>query len=116
MRKLVMACMAWRDQDRVVKVMAALGEKTVAEYYKLVDRRNQLRSRLAQAWLQQKLDVVVCPAHILPAIPHDTFGQVWQSGRAWVEVVSFVGVRLLLLWFVCFRFSGACLLLCGAGT
>ncbi len=76
LKSLASAFMNCKGQTRAVKLLANLGEKTVQEFYKCVHKRNEFRDAFFRAWTSQHLDVVICPAHVLPAIPHDSFSKV----------------------------------------
>jgi fatty acid amide hydrolase len=51
-----------------------MGEKTVAELWRLTAQRTLLRQQEFDAWNTARLDAVVCPPHVLPALPLGTSG------------------------------------------
>ena len=78
-RALLAKFMRAKGDDRMAKLLDALGEKSVATYWQLTDRRTQLRRAEFDAWNAAGLDAVVCPPHALPAMPLGTSGDLTLS-------------------------------------
>ncbi len=73
-RQLAAAYMASRGQDRVARLLRALGEKPVQALWTLTTERTALRRAELDAWNTQNLDLVLCPPHALPAMQLGTSG------------------------------------------
>lgn len=57
--------------DRLVgRMLEVVGEKTVAELWKLTARARQIQAATLAAWSHHELDAVICPPHATPALPH----------------------------------------------
>jgi fatty acid amide hydrolase len=59
--------------------LRCLGEKPVAEYWRLTAERTVLRRAEFAAWNTMQLDAVVCPPHLLPALPLGSSGDLTLS-------------------------------------
>ncbi|MFW6049824.1 MAG: amidase family protein [Myxococcota bacterium] len=70
-RGLRMAARAMRER-RLANLLAQIGEKSVADLWRLSARRTELGVEEARAWNDRALDAVVCPASVTPACPHGT--------------------------------------------
>lgn len=57
-------------EKRLAALLAQLGEKSVAELWRMTGRRTALIYEELAAWDERALDVLVCPAQITPACPH----------------------------------------------
>ena len=71
--------MALKGDVRRAKLLTALGEKSVATYWKLTNQRTVLRRAEFDAWNAAQLDAVICPPHSLPAMPLGTSGDLTLS-------------------------------------
>ncbi len=56
---------------RTARVVASLGEKTVARYWALTDEIRQYRFRLLDAMAAAELDALLCPVFPTPAFGHE---------------------------------------------
>jgi fatty acid amide hydrolase len=57
-------------EHRTARMLESLGEKRVAEYWRLTDRLRQFRTALLDAMERAKIDAIVCPPSATPAYPH----------------------------------------------
>ena len=57
-------------QRRIQRIAQATGGKTVGEYWRLLAQREEYRADFVTAWREKELDVLICPAYGLPALPH----------------------------------------------
>ena len=56
-------------EERLSAVLNRLGRKSIEEYWALTAKRAAFRSSELESWDEQKLDAVVCPVHVTPAVP-----------------------------------------------
>jgi fatty acid amide hydrolase len=57
-------------QDNLALMLDAMGDKTVAELWRLTDQVRTYRTTLLDAMDRQRLDLLVCPPFATPALPH----------------------------------------------
>ncbi len=57
-------------QGRSASVLRALGEKSVADLWRLTDRIRGARAALLDTLDASGIDVILCPAYATPALPH----------------------------------------------
>lgn len=57
-------------QDNLALMLGAMGDKTVAELWRLTDRIRSYRTTLLDAMDAQRLDLLLCPPFATPALPH----------------------------------------------
>ena len=76
LRSAVAALLRACGSPKAAGLLGATGERRVHELYSLVAERNALKLAFLRSWRAAKLDALVCPAGLLPAIPHDSFSQV----------------------------------------
>ena len=57
-------------QRRLARTLEVMGEKSVAELYRVTAALRAFRTRLLAAWADARLDVVLGPVHATPALPH----------------------------------------------
>lgn len=57
-------------QHKSAMLLRAVGEKSVAELWKLTDRLRAARATLLDSLDANGVDVIVCPAYATPALPH----------------------------------------------
>ncbi len=69
-RHLLARVLRLMGDREVSRVLAVSGEKTVAELWKLTEEARVYRAALSDAIDRARLDVIVCPAHANPALPH----------------------------------------------
>jgi fatty acid amide hydrolase len=73
-RKALSRVMAIAGEQRLSRLLSVLGEKPMDEVWRLTARRTALRWAEFDAWDAQRLDAVICPPHVLPALPHRASG------------------------------------------
>ena len=61
-------------ERRVARLFGALGEKRVEELWRLTQRRTELRLEEFDRWRRGNLDAVICPPHVVAALPHRESG------------------------------------------
>jgi fatty acid amide hydrolase len=57
-------------EHRTARMLESLGNKSVAEYWRLTDKLRQFRFGLLDAMNRAQIDAIVCPASATPAYPH----------------------------------------------
>jgi fatty acid amide hydrolase len=57
-------------EERLARMLRSMGEKSVAELWRLTDDVRAYRSRLLDAMDEAGIDVLVCPVFATPAVPH----------------------------------------------
>jgi fatty acid amide hydrolase len=55
-------------------MLRAAGAKSVSDYWQLTAQRTALRRAEFDAWNARSLDAVLCPPHVLPALPIGSSG------------------------------------------
>jgi fatty acid amide hydrolase len=55
-------------EERLAMLMDIIGEKSVADLWKLTQERTDLRAREFDGWNRNNLDALICPPHVVPAI------------------------------------------------
>ncbi len=55
-------------------LLRSAGDKSVAQYWQLTAQRSALRRAEFDAWGTRQLDAVICPPHVLPALPIGSSG------------------------------------------
>ena len=73
-RKALGRVMGLAGEKRLSRLLEVLGEKGVDEVWRLTAQRTSLRWAEFDAWNASRLDAVICPPHVLPAIPHRSSG------------------------------------------
>lgn len=73
-RKLAAALLEGRGEAYLATLLRSLGEKSVATFWQLSAERTALRAREFDAWNAAELDAVICPPHVLPALPLGSSG------------------------------------------
>lgn len=73
-RRAIALALDQLGERRVARLLRSLGRKGVEEYWDLVARRTELRRMELDTWNRMELDAVVCPAHVVPALPHGWSG------------------------------------------
>ena len=66
--------LAGLGEARLAKLLGSMGRKPVQTLWHLTARRTQLRQRELLAWQKAELSAVICPPHVLPAMPLGTSG------------------------------------------
>ena len=57
-------------QERAAFLLKQLGEKSVEELWRLTRRARAYRYELVRAMHEAEVDVLLCPPHATPAVPH----------------------------------------------
>lgn len=73
-RLLAAAILDGRGEAHLAKLLRSLGEKSVADVWKLTAQRTAMRQAEFDAWNSAELDAVICPPHVLPALPLGSSG------------------------------------------
>ncbi len=79
-RQAAATVMGMKGEWRVQGILSNLGEKPVTRYWQLSGQRSSLRQRVLAAWNQAGVDVVLCPAHVTPALGHGHFDEFSPAG------------------------------------
>jgi len=66
-------------EARVSRLLGTLGAKRVDELWKLTERRTALRREEFDGWRRAKLDALICPPHVVPALGHRESGDFTMS-------------------------------------
>ncbi len=69
-RRALAAAAGAAGQGRTAMLLRAVGEKRVADVWRLTDRIRAARATLLDALDASGLDVILCPAFATPALPH----------------------------------------------
>lgn len=64
-------CLLWAQYASCINLVL-----TFSQLFKKISARNQYRQDFYDAWQAADLDLVLCPPHPLPAVPHDSFGDI----------------------------------------
>jgi fatty acid amide hydrolase len=67
-RKLAAAVLDRRGEAHLAKLLRCLGEKSVADVWRLTAQRTAMRQAEFDAWNAAEIDAVICPPHVLPAM------------------------------------------------
>jgi fatty acid amide hydrolase len=54
----------------LARFLEAIGEKTVAEVWALTARLRSVRSEILSRMASERVDLLLCPVHSTPALPH----------------------------------------------
>ena len=57
-------------EHRLARFLGAVGEKSVAELWAITARLRSARAAILAAMAEARIDLVLCPAFVTPAIPH----------------------------------------------
>lgn len=79
LRRAAAALLDRSGEHRTARLLRALGEKPVAEYWRLTHTRTEMRRAELDAWSEAGLDAVICPPHALPAMPLGASGELTLS-------------------------------------
>ncbi len=66
--------MGLMGERRVSRLLQVMGEKGVDALWRLTNARTEARLAELDAWNAADVDVVICPAHSVPAMPHGESG------------------------------------------
>jgi len=73
-RAAAAALLERKGERGLAGLLRAAGEKSVSEYWQLTAQRTALRRAEFDAWNARQLDAVICPPHVLPALPIGSSG------------------------------------------
>lgn len=73
-RKSLAGLMASRGEERLSKLLKNLGAKPVEDLWRLTAERTALRRAELDAWNAAELDAVLCPPHVMAAMPIGSSG------------------------------------------
>ena len=74
LKPLVARLLAVKGDERLAKLLRSLGRKPVEELWRLTAQRTQMRRSELDAWNEANIDAVICPPHVLPAMPLGSSG------------------------------------------
>ena len=57
-------------EPTLARFLEAVGEKTVAELWAITARVRAVRARILARMAEERVDLILCPAHATPALPH----------------------------------------------
>jgi fatty acid amide hydrolase len=57
-------------QERLSRLLDVIGEKTVERFWTITNQLRAYRIELTEAMDRERIDVVLCPNHATPALPH----------------------------------------------
>ena len=78
-RPILAGVMRCFGQQRASDLVAALGEKTIHEFYEAVIDRKKYEAEYLKCWKESKLDVLISPGGALPALPLGAFKNLFAS-------------------------------------
>ncbi|MBW8885194.1 MAG: amidase, partial [Planctomycetia bacterium] len=70
LRAVVVAGLRKSGQHWTARLVNHARPRSTDAYWQLVERKNQLATRVITNMRQQRIDAIVCPPHALPAMPH----------------------------------------------
>jgi len=73
-RKLLSSALHRFGEHRIANLLEVLGRKPVEELWRLAADRMAMRRRELDHWSQAQIDLLLCPAHTVPAIHHRKSG------------------------------------------
>ncbi len=79
-RRALAVFMGLTGEGRLSALVGALGEKDLATYWQLTDRRTTIRRRVMAHWKRLGVDIVLCPPHATPALKHGQSGDFSVGG------------------------------------
>jgi fatty acid amide hydrolase len=89
-------------ERRTARMLEAMGEKSVAEYWRLTAVVRAYRATVIEAMEAAKVDVLLCPAYATPAVPHgmaknftlaSSYSMLWNATQMPAGVVPITRVR-----------------------
>jgi fatty acid amide hydrolase len=81
-RRTMARAAALAGQPRLARFLGALGRKSVTEFWRLTQRIRTYRFELLSAMRDAGVDVLICPAHATPALPHGASRDFTLAGSA----------------------------------
>lgn len=79
LRLLAAEVLARRGDVQLAKLLRAIGDRNITDYWRLCAERSRMRQDELDAWQRQNLDAVICPPHVLPALPLGASGDLVLS-------------------------------------
>ncbi len=73
-RAAAAAVLEKKGERGLAGLLRSAGDKSVAEFWQLTAQRTALRRAEFDAWNARQLDAVLCPPHVLPALPIGSSG------------------------------------------
>jgi len=73
-RAAAAALLEKKGERGLAGMLRAAGEKSVSEYWQIAAQRTAIRRSEFDAWNTRSLDAVLCPPHVLPALPIGSSG------------------------------------------
>jgi len=68
-RKTLARAARMLGEERLARLLSALGRKTVEELWQITGKRTEYRLAEKQAWDHAGIDALVCPLHVTTAVP-----------------------------------------------
>lgn len=81
-KKLLVFVAKCLKHHKAAALLSVTAQKPVQELYQLVAKLHALKDQQFCDWNAHGFDVIVCPAHALPAIPHNSFSQISFSAAS----------------------------------
>jgi len=69
-RKAASKILGMRGEKHLSHLLEVMGEKSVAHLWRLTRRAREISGEVLSAWDKLGIDVVICPVHATPALPH----------------------------------------------
>jgi fatty acid amide hydrolase len=69
-RKTAARVLGLAGERRLARTLEVMGEKSVAELYRITATLRAFRTQLLSAWADAHIDVLLGPVHATPALPH----------------------------------------------
>ncbi len=69
-RRSVASAARLAGEPTLARFLESLGESTVAELWALTARVRAVRARILARMAEERVDLILCPAHATPALPH----------------------------------------------
>jgi fatty acid amide hydrolase len=73
-RRAASALLKALGEPRLSRLLAEVGQKPGKQLWELAEARTAMARAELDAWNDAEVDLVVCPAHSVPAMPHHTSG------------------------------------------
>lgn len=74
-RKAIAAILERTGEARIARLLKGIGEKSVADWWQMAAQRTAMRRAEFDAWRTAEIDALICPAHVVPAMPHQQSGE-----------------------------------------
>lgn len=74
-RKALAMVLERTGERRVARLLRVIGEKPVDAWWQMAARRTAMRRAEFDAWRTAGIDALLCPAHVVPAMPHRESGE-----------------------------------------